>query len=136
MMIFFAGVVTSAKAVSDTSMPEGYWSFNSVKCENGYPAKMHYDTAHLTLEFDTAKAELVREGCEITIEGAYSVADKILTIEFGSGSWNACSGAMPTYILNRLEYQVKDNKLYLRGNDLAPFASCGGVEGQMTFVAE
>ena len=72
---------------------------------------------------------------EINVEGSFTLADKVITTEFTSGTWATCSGTLPTYILNRFEFRRDRDALFLTGNDLTPFAQCSG-EGELHFVAE
>lgn len=126
-------------AISWANVPvdvDGDWTLDSVPCDDGTMGEKRYETVGLSISGDLISAVLVKDGCEITIEGIVQMDGNILSAEFASGSWTACSGAMPTYVLNRFEAARTDETLELSGTDLTPFGSCKGKSGKLVFKGE
>lgn len=130
----------SAPALAQVSTPvdvDGDWTLTSVPCDDGTMGEKRYEDVGLSIRGDLISAVLVKDGCEISIEGIVQLEGNILSAEFASGSWTACSGSLPTYVLNRFEaVREDDDTLRLSGTDLTPFGSCKGKSGALVFTAE
>lgn len=126
----FVPVFASAQQIVD---PDGDWTLDSVQCADGNVGEKRYESAGLSISGDLISAVLVREGCEISLEGIVHMEGNLLSAEFASGSWTACSGSLPTYVLNRFEAKRDGDTLELTGTDLTPFGMCTGKTGTLIF---
>lgn len=127
--------VPLAKGQQDLDI-DGDWTLESVTCDDGTLGEKRYDSVLLTVSGDLISAVLIKDGCEISLEGVAQMNDHVLSAEFSSGSWTACSGNMPTYVLNRFDAAREGAVLRLSGTDLTPFGSCKGRSGTLTFKGE
>lgn len=115
------------------------WVLESAVCNDGTPGELRYEAAVMDINYyGNVNVRLQQESCDIDLEGTWTaeVAPAVLTTEFTSGTWSGCSGQVPSYILNRFGYTEQNKKLVLVSNDLSPFASCHGKEGQLIFRVE
>lgn len=115
---------------------DGTWRLESVLCADGSPGNPLYSLIIMDILGDGISLTLSNESCDLTIDGSVGIQGRIVTTEFSRGNWSSCSGSVPTYILNRFEYDYVRRKLQFLGNDLTPFASCQGKGGQLIFVRD
>jgi hypothetical protein len=132
-------VLLSASAFGKVNEPvdiDGDWTLEKVSCDDGSTGQIRYDSVSLTISGELISTVLNKDGCEISLEGTALQKDTILTAEFSSGSWTACSGAMPTYVLSRFEFNRDETHLHLSSSDLTPFGSCPAKNGTLHFTNE
>lgn len=145
-LITLSGFITMATAspIGETQDAfldlDGDWTLTSVTCADGTKGFKNYDSTLVQIKGFEINADLTQDGCEIFLEGVAKIEGKILTTEFGSGSWTRCSGSMPTYVLNRFEVSMMKGKsedtMTLTGMDLSPFGTCPARSGSLHFKSE